>query len=87
MTKLALFGYFWVKILTNYCHISNQHPQICQTAKFHKKSKLPKLLTKNAVIGYLWGKVFKNIVIFEIRPSILSNGRILQKTKNAYIWE
>ena len=26
----TLFGYFWAIILKNYCHICNQHPQICQ---------------------------------------------------------
>ena len=25
-----LFGYFWARILKSYCHIRNQHPQICQ---------------------------------------------------------
>ena len=29
-TKNALFGYFWARILKYYCHIWNQHPQICQ---------------------------------------------------------
>ena len=36
-TKNALFGYFWVRILNNYCHIWNQRPRICQTAKFREK--------------------------------------------------
>ena len=29
-TKNALLEYFWARILKNYCHIWNQHPQICQ---------------------------------------------------------
>ena len=29
----------WVRILKNYCHILNQHPRICLTAKFRKKKK------------------------------------------------
>ena len=31
-TKNALFGYFWARILKYYCHIWNQHPQICHSA-------------------------------------------------------
>ena len=38
-TKDALFGYFWARILTNYCHNWNQHPQICQISKFLEKTK------------------------------------------------
>ena len=30
LTKKALFGYFWARLLKNYCHICNQHPQICR---------------------------------------------------------
>ena len=29
-TKNTLFGYFWARILKNYYHFCNQHPQICQ---------------------------------------------------------
>ena len=50
-TKNALFGGFWGRTLKNYCHIWNQHPQICQIAKFHEKTKMPKLGTKNALLG------------------------------------
>ena len=32
--KIALFGYFWDKIIKSYCHIWNQHPQICQNLSF-----------------------------------------------------
>ena len=39
-TKNTLFRYFWASILKNYCHISNQHPQICLFSKFHKKAKM-----------------------------------------------
>ena len=28
-TKNALFGFFWARMLKNYCHICNQHPKIC----------------------------------------------------------
>ena len=48
-TKNDLLGIFdqecviWVflgkNVLKNYCHIWNQHPQICLFAKFHEKTK------------------------------------------------
>ena len=47
-TKNALFRYLWARILKNYCHIRNQHPQLCLFAKFHEKTKMPIFGTKNA---------------------------------------
>ena len=47
-TKSALFGYFWARILKNYCHIGNQHPQISLIANFREKTKMPKFGNKNA---------------------------------------
>ena len=44
--KNTLFGYFWARILKNYCHIWNQHPQVCQFGKFCEKT-MPKFGTKN----------------------------------------
>ena len=35
-TKNALFDYLWAIILRNYCHISNQHPQIFLIANLCK---------------------------------------------------
>ena len=57
-TKIALFGYFCARILKNYCHILNQHHQICLIAKFCEKTKLPKLGTLNG-LRYFWGKILK----------------------------
>ena len=34
-----LFGYFWARIFKSYCHIWNQHPQICQKWAFNSYSK------------------------------------------------
>ena len=59
-TKNALFGYCWDRILKNYCHIWNQHPQVCLTAKFCEKTKMPKFGTKNALFGYFWDRKLKN---------------------------
>ena len=58
--KTVLFGYFGGRILKKYCHISNQHPQICQIATFPKETKMPKFGTKNALFGYSWGRILKN---------------------------
>ena len=40
LTKNALFGYSRARILRNYCHIWNQHPKMCQIAKFCEKKCL-----------------------------------------------
>ena len=62
-TKNALFGYFWPRIpylglfgrefLKNYCHIWNQHPQICLIANFMKEQKCLILGPKMPDIGNL----------------------------------
>ena len=41
--KSALCCYFWASSEKNYCHISNQHPQICISAKFCEKIKMSAL--------------------------------------------
>ena len=38
--KSALFGYCWAIILKSFFPIRNQHPQICEYAKFHKEKCL-----------------------------------------------
>ena len=59
-TKHALLEYFWLQVLKNYCHIWNQHPQICQTAKFQEKTKMPKFVTKNALFRYFGARILTN---------------------------
>ena len=53
-TKNALFGFIWGRILKNYCHISNQHPQICLI-----------LEPKMSYLGIFGLEFENNIVIFE----------------------
>ena len=75
-TKNALFAYFWVGILKQYCHISNQHFRICLIATFAEKQKClnlgPKMsywvfLKKKMPYLGIFGLEFENnIVIFEI---------------------
>ena len=70
-TKNAWCGYFWARILKNYCHIWNQHPRICLIAKFHEKMKMPKFGTKNALFGYFWTGIWKeHCHIWNKRPWI-----------------
>ena len=52
----------WVRILKNYCHILNQHPRICLTAKFRKKKKkMAKFRAKNALFRY-FGLEFEKLL-------------------------
>ena len=53
-TKNALFGCFEARIFKNYCHISNQHPRICQFTKVREKLKMLKFGTKNGLFEYFW---------------------------------
>ena len=57
--KHTVFGYFWAKILKNYCHNCYPHPQICLIAKFCEKTKMPKFGTKNVLFGYFWTRILK----------------------------
>ena len=57
--KNTFLGYFWAKLLKNYCHIGKRHPQISQIAKFCEITKIPKFGTKNTLLGYFWGRIFK----------------------------
>ena len=58
-TKNALFGYFWARIFKTFCHIWNQHPRICQIAKFRKKMKMSNFGTKNALFEYFGAGIYR----------------------------
>ena len=68
--KMGIFGvfrYFWDRILKNYCHIWNQHPQICLIVEFLKKNqKCLNLGPKMSYLGISGVEFKKAIVIFEI---------------------
>ena len=64
--KSVLFGYLWVRILKNYCHISNQHPKICIFAKFGIKIKMKKFEPEVPDLGIFLLEFEKTIVIFQI---------------------
>ena len=44
--KLTSLGFFGLQFNENYYQIFNQHPQICETIKFHPKRKKINLGTK-----------------------------------------
>ena len=62
----AWVGYFWDRILKNYGHIWNRHPQICLTAKFCEKQKYLNSGPKIPYLDIFGLKVWNALVIFEI---------------------
>ena len=80
-TKIALFGYFWVRILKNYCHIWNQYPRICLIAKYHKKrNKTKKIETKIALFGHFWARILKKYChIWHQHPRICPKAKFCKK--------
>ena len=52
--------YFWTGIWKYYCHVSNQHPQICLVAKFGSKIKILKFPTKNVLFEYFCTGTWEN---------------------------
>ena len=47
-----LYLSIWTGMLKIYCHICNQHPPICQIAKFHAKIGILQLRPQNALLGF-----------------------------------
>ena len=74
-TKIALFAYFWARILKKDCQIWNQHSQICLFAKSHEIAKMSKFWGKNAWFIYLRTGIWKKA------PSNLSKCK-----KHCHIW-
>ena len=56
----VLFLCFWASISKSYCHIWNQHSQVCLIAKFCEKTKMLKFGTKNALFGYFWARILRS---------------------------
>ena len=87
-TKNALFGYFWTWISKQYFHIWNHQTRICLVARFREKMKMPKFGIKNALLGYFWARISKSYCyIWNQHQLNFSNYKILQKNKNAKIWD
>ena len=60
------FRYFWTGILENYCHILNQHSQICEIKKFYPKQKTLSLRPTMPDEGIFRSEFELFIAIFEI---------------------
>ena len=56
ITKSALFGYFFSRILKSSGHISNKHLQISVTVKSCEEAKMAKCGAKSALFEYFWPK-------------------------------
>ena len=78
--KNALFQNFSARILKNYWHIWNQHPPICQIAKFCRIKKNTYVLDQKYIILVFMGQNFlKNPLYLKSALSNFSNCNILQK--------
>ena len=91
-TKNALFWYFWPKMFhlgifgrefeKYYCHIGNQHPQVCLFSKFQKITKMPKFRTKSSWFEYFWAGIWKTYChIWNQHPQICLIAKFGGKTK------
>ena len=80
--KIPYSGYFWARTWKKmYCFVWNQHPQVCQFAKFGKKKMMSKIVSKNVLFGQFLGYYFKKILSYsKSAPSNLSNCKYFQKT-------
>ena len=59
-TNSALFGYLWAEILKQYCHIWNQHPQVCQKWAFNSYTKF---WYKICFFLKVWGLLFLKVPV------------------------
>ena len=73
-------------MLENYCHIGNQHPQICLFAVFCEKTRMPKLSTKNACFQYLWAEIWKQCChIWNQQPRICLIAKFCGKAESSKV--
>ena len=92
--KIHHVANFGLVFCQNYCHIWNQHLQICLIVKFVEKTKIPKFGTKNALFRYFWAGIWqKNCHILNQYPRICLIGKFQEiiktpkfGTKNALCW-
>ena len=86
-TKMNYFGYFWTRILKNYCHISNHHFQTWLIRNSCKKIKIAKNCKKNVLFVYFWSRTWKNYChILNRHPQIWLLAKFHKKTKRAKNW-
>ena len=85
MPKLEIknpwFMNFCARIWKQFCHISNQHPRTCLTAKFRANTKMLKFAPKNAFFGY-FGHILGNYChIWNQHLQICLIGKFCEETK------
>ena len=86
-TKNAWLGYFGTGSWKLYCHIWNQHPQICLIAKFCEIIKILKFGSKNALFGYFWaGMWIWYCHIWNQHPRNCPIAKFHEKTKMSKFW-
>ena len=78
-TKIALLRFYCVVILRSYSHIWNQHPRICQNAKFPLNIKILKFGTKMPYLGVFRLQI--KTVLFRINTSKLIRLGSFRKNK------
>ena len=59
MLYLGIFGQNFNKAIVIF---EIKHPQIYLFAKSHEKTKMPKFGTKNALFGYFWATILKELL-------------------------
>ena len=85
-TKNAWFGYFWTGIWKQYCRIWNDHPQICENAKFLWKKSIY-ISNQKCFLWVFPGYKFKKPLSYlKSKCSSLSNYKILWRNNSLLIW-
>ena len=85
-TKNAWFGYFWTGIWKQYWRIWNDHPQICETAKFLWKKSIY-ISNQKCFLWVFPGYKFKKPLSYlKSKCSSLSNYKILRRNNSLLIW-
>ena len=85
--KNALFGYFWARILKNYCQVCNQHFRICLIAKFCEETKMQNLGPKMPYL-VVFGLEFQKKLLsyWNPHPQICLFAKFHEKTKMPKFW-
>ena len=79
----ALFGYFWARVLKNYCLIWISTLKIFQLQNVAKEQKRL-ICDQKCILCFFLGKILQKLLSYlKSAPSNLSHCKILQKYKNA----
>ena len=82
--KNVSFEYPWLRILKNYCHIRNQHPQIRQNCKIPWENENASIYDQKCLIWVFLGWNLKTILSYlKSAAWNLSNCKILWNNENA----